>query len=156
MTKAATATIQAIIEPAVAVFGYELLGCELIRQGRRSLLRVYLDSPSGITIDDCERASRQIAAVMDVEDPIMGEYDLEVSSPGMERPLFSLDHYRRFIGAKARIKLQIPQNGRRNYLGVITAVEAENIILEGDGQRWELPFVIIEKANLEPDYSNSR
>lgn len=152
MTRAATATIQAIIEPAVAILGYELVGCELIRQGRRSLLRVFLDSPNGITIDDCERASRQIAAVMDVEDPITGEYDLEVSSPGMERPLFTLEHYQRFIGSKARIKLQIPQNGRRNYLGVITGVEAENIIVEGDGQRWELPFALIEKANLEPDY----
>lgn len=153
MTKAATATLQALIEPAVTMLGYELLGCELVQQGRRSLLRVYLDSPQGINIDDCERVSRQIAATMDVEDPIMGEYDLEVSSPGLERPLFKLEHYQRFIGAKVRIKLQIPQNGRRNYLGIIIAVEGETIIVEGDGQRWQLPFAIIEKAHLEPDFS---
>lgn len=144
-------TLHAIINPAIALLGYELVGCELHRSGGRSLLRVYIDSDKGVTLEDCERASRQISAVLDVEDPISGAYDLEVSSPGLNRPLFVLEHYQRFIGKPAKIRLRMPQQDRRNFTGKIAGVNDGIITLIGEnGEVWELPFPNIEKGNLIP------
>lgn len=147
-----SAKLNGIIAPAVTALGYELVGCELTSGGRGSLIRIYIDSPAGITVDDCERVSRQVSAILDVEDPIPAGYDLEVSSPGLDRPLFTLDHYRRFIGKRVRIRLHRPQNDRRNYTGVLKAVEQELVVVEGDGQIWKLPFADIEKGNLIPEF----
>lgn len=147
-----TEKLNAIIAPTVTALGYELVGFELTSGGRGSLIRIYIDNPSGVTVSDCERVSRQVSAVLDVEDPIPGGYDLEVSSPGLDRPLFTLDHYRRFIGKRVKIRLRKPQNDRRNYTGILTAVEQEFVIVEGDGQIWKLPFVDIEKGNLAPEF----
>src|SRR5437870_3087505 len=109
-----------IIAPAVAALGYELVGCELAQDSGRQILRVYVDGENGITLDGCAAVSRQISAVLDVEDPIKGRFLLEVSSPGLERPLFSLAHYQRFIGHKAKLRLRQPQeDGRRNFTGII-------------------------------------
>lgn len=139
-----------VIAPAVAALGYEFVGCQYY-QGHRGLLRVYIDGENGITVHDCEQASRQISAVLDVEDPIEGRYDLEVSSPGSDRPLFTVEQFRRFLGRQVRIRLFIPRNDRRNYKGVLEAVTEEAITVIGDGETWNLPLIDIEKANLVPD-----
>src|SRR6185312_2141027 len=117
-----TAALQELLAPTTAALGYELLGCVYVPQGRQAILRVYIDSPEGITVDDCERVSRQLGAVLDVEDPIRGYYALEVSSPGMDRPLFTLAHFQRFIGAKVNIRLHMPVGERKHFKGVIAAV----------------------------------
>jgi len=147
----APANIQVLIEPAVTALGYELVGAEYLSQGRHSLLRIYIDSDDGITLEDCERVSHQVSGILDVEDAIQGHYSLEVSSPGLDRPLFTLDHFKRFIGKQAKIKLAAPIDGRRKFNGVIRAVGESLVVLEMDAEEFELPFSAIEKANLVPE-----
>ncbi len=144
----ASEKLVAIIEPAIAALGFELVGVEYMPQGRHSLLRIYIDHEDGITVDDCGDVSHQVSAVLDVEDPIRGEYTLEVSSPGMERPLFKLEHYVRFADNLAEIRLHAPLNGRRKFKGRIQGVEGDEVIVDVDGD--ELRFAIdnIEKAHL--------
>jgi ribosome maturation factor RimP len=114
------------------------------------VVRIYIDSPDGITVDDCAKVSRQVSSVFDVEDPIMGEYTLEVSSPGMDRPLFKLEQYRQYIGEKVKIKLRIPFDGRRNFAGQMTGVEDEDIVVAVDDNEYLLPFDLIDKASIIP------
>lgn len=134
----------------VESMGYELVGCEMASHGSQLLFRIYADSPKGITADDCSRISRQISAMMDVEDPIQSRYVLEVSSPGIDRPLFELDHYRRFIGSRVKVKLMVPVGQRRQYTGLLKGVEGETVhlLVEDTGQAVALPFSNIEKGNL--------
>lgn len=140
--------LEHLIEPAVMALGYELLGCELFHQGRYSLLRVYIDQERGISIDDCERASRQISALLDVEDPIVGAYNLEVSSPGAERPLFKEAHYQRFVGSIIAIRLRVAQEGRRNFKGILREIAAGKVTIIVDGKPFVFSILEIEKANL--------
>ena len=143
-------TLNHLIEPAVSALGYELVGCELSGglKGRK-LLRVYVDGPNGVTLDACASISRQIGAVLEVEDPIRGAYYLEVSSPGLERPLFTLAHYQRFIGRRIKVRLRMAEEARRNFAGVLTAVEGEELTLTlDDGEQIRLAFCDIEKGNL--------
>jgi ribosome maturation factor RimP len=147
----APANIQTLIEPAVAALGYELVGAEYLSQGRHSLLRIYIDSEDGITLEDCERVSHQVSGILDVEDVMHGHYSLEVSSPGLDRPLFTLNHFKRFIGKQAKIKLATPIDGRRKFNGVIRAVGDNQVVLKMDAEEIELPFDAIEKANLVPE-----
>ncbi|MEN9461286.1 MAG: ribosome maturation factor RimP, partial [Pseudomonadota bacterium] len=101
--------LQQLFEPAVTALGYELVGVERLSFGRRgALLRVYIDSPTGITVDDCGRVSHQISGILDVEEPIKSDYTLEVSSPGLDRPLFALEHYVRFVGKEVSLRLHRP------------------------------------------------
>jgi ribosome maturation factor RimP len=148
----APAKIQEIIEPVVETLGYELVGIEYLSQGKHSLLRVYIDHQNGITIDDCERVSHQLSGLLDVEDLIRGHYNLEVSSPGLDRPLFTIEHFERFRNQKAKVKLSLPVEGRRKFTGIIHGVKDGNIVLEVDEQDIELPFSTIEKANLIPEF----
>lgn len=151
-------TTMAKIDPAlfgrfktvVESMGYELVGCEMQSHGSQLLFRIYLDSPSGITADDCSRVSRQIGAMMDVENLIQSRYVLEVSSPGIDRPLFELAHYRRFIGSRVKVKLSIPVGQRRQYTGLLKGVEGEvvHLLVENSEQELALPFSNIEKGNL--------
>lgn len=146
-----------LIAPAVMAAGYEFWGCEFHSHGRHGTLRVYIDSPEGVGMDDCERVSRQISAILDVEDPISSSYDLEVSSPGFDRLLFMPAHYKKFIGAKVKLRLRLPKEGRRNYTGIIQEVDEQGIQLLGDGkEQWQLLFAEIEKTNVVPDYSSMK
>ncbi|HEY5603955.1 MAG TPA: ribosome maturation factor RimP [Gammaproteobacteria bacterium] len=147
----APANIQALIEPAVAALGYELVGVEYLSQGRHSLMRIYIDSEDGITLDDCERVSHQVSGILDVEDIIHGHYSLEVSSPGLDRPLFSMNHFKRFIGKQVKLSLSTPIDGRRKFSGVIRAAGDNHVVLEMDAREVELPFDAIDKANLVPE-----
>ena len=147
--------IVSLLEPIVISIGYEFVGLEYISQGRHSILRIYIDNPEGVTVDDCALVSRQVGAVLDVEDPVSGEYSLEVSSPGMNRPLFKLEHYEQFIGEEAKLKTFRPQHGehigkgQRKFRGFITSIEGNNIFFEIEkDQIVSIPFNEIETANL--------
>jgi len=142
--------LENLLEPVVSSMEYEFVGLEFISQGRHSILRIYIDSEKGISVDDCAKVSHQLSAVLDVEDPITSEYSLEVSSPGLDRPLFKLAHYEQFIGHDVKFRTIRPQldNGQRKFKGTIDAVENGNVIFEVEDRTISVPFDEIEKANL--------
>ena len=144
----ANAQITAIIEPAVTALGFEMVGVEHIAQGRHSLLRVYIDHPDGIDVEDCADVSRQVSAVLDVEDPIKGEYTLEVSSPGLDRPLFSDEQFARFTGQLADLRLRVAQEGRRKFRGRMLGVEDGRLRIEVDGVEYTVLLDNVDKAHL--------
>ncbi len=152
-----SARLQDIIAPVVTALGYELVGVVHVPQGRHSLLRVYIDcvgdDATGITLEDCERVSHQVSGVLDVEDPIKGQYAMEVSSPGLERPLFSKEQFARFAGQRAKVRLHTPLNGRRNFTGMLAGLRDEQVVIVEDGVEFALPVGSIDKAQLAPDYS---
>lgn len=122
--------IEHLLRPCVENMGYEFWGCQYLMQGRHALLRIFIDHERGIGIEDCEKVSRQIAAVMDVDDPISGQYSLEVSSPGIPRPLFYWDQYQRYIGESVEIKLSKPIAQQRKFSGKIMSADEQNLVLE--------------------------
>ena len=142
--------VLSIITPSIQDLGYELLGIEYVPSGKHSILRLYIDSDDGIGVDDCEIVSRQVSAIMDVEDPITGQYNLEVSSPGIERPLFVVAHYMRFLGHDVRLRTFRPIEGRRNFTGAIGSVSEKSNSLELVTELGPvtLDLDLIEKANL--------
>jgi ribosome maturation factor RimP len=142
--------LQALLAPVVEALGYQCWGIEFISQGRHSLLRVYIDHPDGILIDDCEKVSRQVSGVLDVEDPVSGEYTLEVSSPGMDRPLFTLEQFAAHVGAQVKIRLRSPYEGRRNFQGVLRGIEEQDVVVQVDNHEYLLPIDSIDKANIIP------
>lgn len=139
-----------LLEPTVEGLGYELSDLELKLGGRDGVIRVYIDKPDGIGLEDCETVSRQISAVLDVEDPIPGHYVLEVSSPGLDRRLTKVEHFQRFTGETVKVKLRFPLEGRRNYRGQLMTVDEESIEVEVDGQSHRLPIATIASARLVP------
>ena len=145
--------LKQVLEPVITALGCELWGLELHLGGKRKLLRVYIDRPeSGVGIDDCERVSRQASAILDVEDVVRGEYVLEVSSPGMDRPLYELHHYDRYLGEEVSLRLRFPYEGRRNYKGRLKAVEGDEIVIVVTDNEFLFPVESIEKANLVPQF----
>ncbi|MDN3640893.1 ribosome maturation factor RimP [Simiduia curdlanivorans] len=141
-------TIQALIAPVVEALDCELWGIEYLSQGRHTTLRIFIEREDGVQLEDCEKVSRQVSAVMDVEDPITGEYTLEVSSPGVDRPLYTLDHYQRFTGEKVELRLRVPFQGRRRFTGVIAGVEADEVIVRVDNEEYLFTIDSIDKANI--------
>lgn len=144
--------LQALLAHVVEALGYECWGVEFISQGRHSVLRVYIDRPEGILIDDCEAVSRQVSGILDVEDPISGEYTLEVSSPGMDRPLFTLEQFAKHAGEQVKIRLRSPYEGRRNYQGILRGVEEQDVVVLVDDHEYLLPIDSIDKANIIPRF----
>ncbi|TRX74113.1 ribosome maturation factor RimP [Pseudomonas mangiferae] len=144
--------LQALLAPVVEALGYECWGVEFLSQGRHSLLRVYIDHANGILVEDCEKVSRQVSGVLDVEDPISSEYTLEVSSPGMDRPLFTLDQFVRHIGEQVKIKLRAPYEGRRNFQGLLRGVEEQDVVILMEDHEYLLPIDSIDKANIIPRF----
>jgi ribosome maturation factor RimP len=140
------------IEAAVRGLGYELVGIEYHSQGRRSLVRVYIDTPEGVTVDDCERASHQISGALDVDDPIRGQYALEVSSPGLDRPLFTAEHFQRFSGSRVRLRISPPLEGRRNFAGVLLGLRDDRVVVAQEDGEVEIPLHHIEQARLVPEF----
>lgn len=141
----------AMLEPAVNAVGMELWGIEFVAQGRHSVLRVYIESENGVTIENCEAASHQISGVLDVEDPISGEYHLEVSSPGMDRPLFTFDQFSKCVGDLIKVRLQMMAvNGMRNYTGKLLEAKDDMLTFEVDNQQLTVSINQIDKANLVP------
>lgn len=144
--------LTALLTEPVEALGFELLGLEFVRAGKHSILRIYIDHPEGITVDHCADVSYQVSAVLDVEDPISVEYNLEVSSPGMERPLFKEEHYQKVIGEVVAVKLRVPMGNRRNFKGELLAVEAGSLTVEVDGEQFELILANVEKGNVVPSF----
>ena len=151
MANAAT-QLAALVAPAVDACGYDFWGLEYLSQGRRNVLRVYIDSARGVDVDMCAQVSRQVSAVLDVEDPIAGEYNLEVSSPGVDRPLFNLSQYEQNIGKIVSLRLHIALDGRRKFTGLLANVKDEDIVLLTDNEEYLLPISSIDKANIVPHY----
>ena len=141
-----------MLAPSVEDLGYELVGVEYVRAGKHSTLRVYIDQEEGILVDDCAAVSRQVSAIMDVEDPITNEYTLEVSSPGMERPLFNAAQYAAFIGEEVKIQLRMPIQNRRRWKGVISSVDGEIISVSVEGKEERFALSNIQKANIVPKF----
>lgn len=150
---ATDSSLENIIAPAVTALGFDLVTCAFTFEGHRKIVRVYIDGPQGVTVDDCARVSQQISAVLEVQTPINGQFHLEVSSPGLDRPLITPAHYRRFLGRHIRIKLHNALAGRRNFTGELKSISDNDgqIQILVDGQTIELSFANIEKANLIPD-----
>ncbi|SDI96225.1 ribosome maturation factor RimP [Ferrimonas sediminum] len=137
-----------MLQEPVQALGFELVGIQYVRAGSHSTLRVFIDHENGITVDNCAEVSRQIGAVLDVEDPISTEYNLEVSSPGIERPLFTPAHYEKFIGEEAFVLLNMPVEGKRKLQGLITAVEGEMVTLSVKGTDQEVALANVRQAHL--------
>ncbi|MEY8711754.1 ribosome maturation factor RimP [Mangrovibacter phragmitis] len=140
-----------MITAPVEALGYELVGIEFVR-GRTSTLRIYIDSPNGITVDDCADVSHQVSAVMDVEDPITVAYNLEVSSPGLDRPMFTAAHYTRFLGEEVTLVLRMAVQNRRKWQGIIKQVDGEMVTVTVDGNDEVFALSNIQKANLVPHF----
>jgi ribosome maturation factor RimP len=141
-----------LLEAPVVAAGYELVGLEFVRAGAHSTLRIYIDHDNGITVDDCAEVSHQVSAVLDVEDPISVAYNLEVSSPGVDRPLFKSEHYEQFIGHEVNIVLKMAVGNRRKWKGTIHSVDGETIVVTVDGQEEQFALSNISKANLIPKF----
>lgn len=151
MTGKAT-EISNLLAPTVEGLGLELLGVEFAPTGNSAMLRLYIDAPGRhVAIEDCEAVSREISAVLDLEDPITSQYTLEVSSPGIDRPLFTPAQFARFIGEQAKLNLRLPVDGRRRFQARIERVDGNTIVLVFDGREMLVAHENIEKARLVPD-----
>lgn len=146
------AQLRELIEPAVAGLGYELVGVEYRGGSSNGLLRIYIDHEDGITLEDCQAVSHQVSGLLDVEDPIHGHYALEVSSPGLDRPLFRAQDYARFAGQRVKVRMHGLVQGRRNFTGLLLGLEGDNAIVEVDGEEFELPLDQVDQARLIPEY----
>ncbi len=140
----------ALIEPVLAQLGYELVELEYAAGRTNAVVRIFIDQPAGISVDDCERVSRDVAALLDVDDPIPTAYTLEVSSPGFDRVLRTPAHFERFVGERVFVELRVPRAGRKRYTGILQAVSAAGVELEVDKQTVDVPFGEIAKARLAP------
>jgi ribosome maturation factor RimP len=140
--------VEQLIEAPIASLGYEVVGVEYNKNGRDAILRIYVDSEQGISIEDCERVSHQVSGILDVEEPITAAYSLEVSSPGFDRPLFKARDFERFAGSEAKIAMKLPINGRRNFKGLLQGFSDGNILIEVDGEVYDLPLTKLAKARL--------
>ncbi|RVU37318.1 ribosome maturation factor RimP [Rheinheimera riviphila] len=139
-----------LLSPTVEAAGFELLGCEFVPAGRHSTLRLFIDHPDGVTVDHCAVVSREVGAILDVEDPIQNEYNLEVSSPGLDRPLFTPAHFAKVVGQKVEVKLAIPQDGRRKFKGQLLEIVEDMLVIEVDGKPYRLLMDNVDKANVVP------
>ncbi len=147
-------TLTALLQPVIAGLGYDLWELEFQPGRGSSLLRIYLDTEAhaGITVEDCERASRAVSEVLDASDPIPGNYTLEVSSPGLERPLRVARHFAPFAGEQVSVEMVHPFEERRRFKGRLVAAGDDTIEVEVDGRTFRLPIAGIRKAHLAPDY----
>jgi len=147
------AKIMEIGTRGLGAMGLEIVHVELQRQGSGWFLRFFIDKPTGVTLDDCQRASRQLSAELDVEDIIPGRYILEVSSPGLDRPLRTDEDFRRFAGKLAAIQTHLPIQGRRHFVGRLQALEGSVVtIVDAEGNPWAIPKSNISKARLEVEF----
>ena len=140
--------LERLVRPVVEGLGLELWGLEYRPQKNSALLRIFIDSESGVSLDDCSDVSEQLSALFDVEDPIPVAYTLEVSSPGLDRVLFEPEQYRRFLGHRMKVRLKFPVEGRRRATGELEAVESDRIVVNVDGEPFEVPFDAIDRARL--------
>ncbi len=154
--------LEALLTPAIEALECELWGLEFLSQGHRSRLRIYIDRPEGVSVDDCERVSREVSDLLDVEDVMPSAYTLEVSSPGMDRILFKAAHYQANLGAVVDVRLNFPLDGRKHIVGVLAGLEDGEVVvrpLENDAsdgesadEEYVLPLENIHRARLVPQF----
>jgi len=137
-----------LLKPAAEALGYEFLGIEYIGQGAHSVLRLYIDHENGINVDDCTKVSHQASGILEVEDPISSQYTLEVSSPGLDRPLFTLPHFKKVVGQEINVRCHRGVDGRRKFKGKLLEIDKEILVIQVDNQSYEVDFGDIDKANL--------
>ena len=143
--------LQKLLEPAIVRLGYELTDLDVRLGGNGGLIRATIDKPDGVDLDDCEKVSHAMSALLDVEDPIPGNYKLEVSSPGTDRKLTKVEHFQRFKGETLKVQMRFPIQGRRRFRGTLVSSDEKNIVVEVDGQPHSLPLAMIDTARLVPD-----
>ena len=139
-----------LLQPTIERLGYELSDLEARLGGGRGVLRVYIDKPDGIGLDDCEKVSLAVSALLDVEDPVAGRFDLEVSSPGLDRKLTKSEHFQRFMGEIVKVQMRLPIAGRKRFRGTLVSLDDENIVVNVDGESHTLPMATIDTARLVP------
>ena len=137
-----------LLEPTIERLGYELSDLEVKLGGGSGVVRVFIDHPDGIGLDDCEKVSLAVSALLDVEDPVPGNYDLEVSSPGLNRKLTKIEHFQRFMGETVKVEMRFPIEGRKRFRGTLLSVDDENIEVDVDGVSHSLPMATIDTARL--------
>jgi ribosome maturation factor RimP len=141
-----------MLKPAAEALGYEFIGVEYIGQGKHSILRLYIDHANGITVDDCASVSHQASGILEVEDPIASQFTLEVSSPGMERPLFTMAHFEQFVGHQVQVRCHVGVNGRRKFKGPLISAKNEQLVIGVDNEEYTLEFGDVDKANVVPEF----
>ncbi|MBJ7537034.1 ribosome maturation factor RimP [Marinomonas transparens] len=146
--------LEELIRPVVEGLGFQFWGMEYLSLGKDSVLRIYIetDAEKGIDVEDCVQVSRQVSSILDVEDPITGEYNLEVSSPGLDRPLFDLVQYQAYVGSIVSLRLRVPFDGRRKFKGQLMGIENEDVVIRVDQEEYLLPVDLIDKANVVPQF----
>ena len=140
-----------LLEPTIVRLGYELVDLEFRLGGTGGLVRVTIDKPDGIDLDDCGKVSGAVGALLDVEDPVAENYNLEVSSPGSDRKLTKVEHFQRFAGETVKVQLRFPVEGRRRFRGTLVSSDDENIVVEVDGESHSLALKMIDTARLVPE-----
>ena len=142
-----------LFEPVIESMGYEFVGVEFNAGGGHGTLRVYIDREQGVSLDDCASISHQLSGILDVEEPIKQAYDLEISSPGIDRPLFKIADFEKFRGRTAKIKMALGVQGRKNFKGQLVSVaDSKWVVIEVDGEQFDLPYADIAKANLVGEF----
>lgn len=148
-----TERLEDLLKPSINALGYELVTIELTGSGGGEILRIYIDQDDGITVNDCAKVSRQVSAVLEVEDPAASAYTLEVSSPGLDRPLVKPDDFQRYVGEKIRARVYEAVLGRKNFTGKLVSADDELVVIEVDNEQYELAYQNIDKARCVPDFS---
>jgi ribosome maturation factor RimP len=143
--------LAALLEPGIEQLGFELSDFEARLGGKGGVIRVFIDHPDGVSLEDCEQVSRAVSAVLDVEDPVPGHYDLEVSSPGLNRKLTKIEHFQRFKGETLKVSMRFPVAGRKRFRGTLVTSDEKDIVVEVDGVSHTLPIATIDTARLVPD-----
>jgi ribosome maturation factor RimP len=146
-----SAELRELLEPTIERLGYELSDLEAKLGTRNAVVRVFIDHPDGVGLDDCEKVSLAVSALLDVEDPVPGQYNLEVSSPGLDRKLTKVAHFRRFAGETVKVQMRFPIAGRKRFRGTLVSSNDENIVVEVDGESHSLPMATIDIARLVPE-----
>ncbi len=141
-----------MLQPVIESMGYEFVGAQFGQAENGLTLRIFIDKQDGIVLDDCAAVSRQVSAALDVEDTIESAYLLEVSSPGIDRPLFTAEQFGQQVGQAIKVKMNVMVLGRRNFTGELLAVEDQLLVIDVDGQDYELPVADIESARLEVNF----
>ena len=149
----AKSELEKIIKPTVVDMGFEFWGLDYSNKSGGAFLRVFIESEKGINVEDCAEVSRRLSVLLDVENPINGVYDLEISSPGMSRRFYSLDQYQRFIGAFVKVKLYLNFNGRKNFKGILVGVQDEELVIRDGDDEFFIPFESIDKGSMVPQFS---
>ena len=146
-----SAQLRSLIEPVVTGMGFELWGVEYLTQGRYSVLKIFIDSENGIDVDDCASVSRQVGSLLDVEEPLRGQYTLEVSSPGMDRRLLTFEQFDLMKGSQVKLKLNKPFDGKKRFTGLLVGTEDKEVVLRVGEEETLFPYEMIDRANVVPE-----